>query len=136
MMEAVQEWVTIGFSATTGQNVERNILLSWEFNSSLEIKQENGNIRRKKRKIALAVVLPVAGGLLVIMFVIFKKRRSLWPKGRSAANLTSMNYEWKEEEGLEDLLMGILLWLLITSQKIENWGKGDLAKSTEGTSLV
>ncbi|KAI5675385.1 hypothetical protein M9H77_06335 [Catharanthus roseus] len=60
MMEAVQEWVTIGFSATTGQNVERNILLSWEFNSSLEIKQENGNIRRKKRKIALAVVLPVA----------------------------------------------------------------------------
>ncbi|GKA57585.1 L-type lectin-domain containing receptor kinase IX.1-like protein [Tanacetum coccineum] len=35
LRDVLPEWVTIGFSATTGASVERHILRSWEFSSSL-----------------------------------------------------------------------------------------------------
>lgn len=39
LREVLPPWVTIGFSAATGRNVERHTLESWEFNSSLYIKE-------------------------------------------------------------------------------------------------
>ncbi|XP_022752287.1 L-type lectin-domain containing receptor kinase IX.1-like [Durio zibethinus] len=46
-MEALPEWVVVGFSAATGQNIERQTLQSWEFSSSLDIK----NTIRKNAKV-------------------------------------------------------------------------------------
>ncbi|RVX23371.1 L-type lectin-domain containing receptor kinase IX.1 [Vitis vinifera] len=44
-------WVTIGFSAATGQYGERHTLLSWEFNSSLDIKEASEkNAKRKQMR--------------------------------------------------------------------------------------
>ncbi|GLT69116.1 hypothetical protein SLA2020_412920 [Shorea laevis] len=40
LTEVLPEWVTIGFSASTGCNVERHTLRSWDFNSSLEYAKE------------------------------------------------------------------------------------------------
>ena len=37
LTKVLPEWVTIGFSAATSQYIERHTLLSWEFNSSLDI---------------------------------------------------------------------------------------------------
>lgn len=108
LMEVLPEWVIIGFSAATGQYVERHVLLSWEFSSSLDIKQGNGN-NNNKRKIALIARISVSGfvllasGIILVMFVIFKKRKALMEKGSESdekgVNLTSMNYDLERRAG-------------------------------------
>ncbi|KAJ6989712.1 hypothetical protein NC653_018262 [Populus alba x Populus x berolinensis] len=50
------EWVTVGFSAATGQNLERHRLLSWEFNSSLNVKETKGK-NSKKSKIIIGIIV-------------------------------------------------------------------------------
>lgn len=39
LMKILPQWATVGFSAATGAYLERHLLFSWEFNSSLEMKQ-------------------------------------------------------------------------------------------------
>ncbi|XP_062143337.1 L-type lectin-domain containing receptor kinase IX.1-like [Alnus glutinosa] len=63
LREILAEWVTVGFSATTSQYGERVKIQSWEFSSSLDIKEKNGNNAKKKR---LVVGLTVSGGVMII----------------------------------------------------------------------
>lgn len=42
LMEVLPERVTVGFSAATGVRIERNSIQSWEFSSSLDIKETTG----------------------------------------------------------------------------------------------
>jgi hypothetical protein len=71
LREILPEWVTVGFSAATSQYGERVTIKSWEFSSSLAIKETNGKNAKKKK---LLVGLTVSGGVLIagaiIAFVI------------------------------------------------------------------
>ncbi|KAE8038584.1 hypothetical protein FH972_011081 [Carpinus fangiana] len=71
LREILPEWVTVGFSAATSQYGERVTIKSWEFSSSLDIKETNGKNAKKKK---LLVGLTVSGGVLIagaiIAFVI------------------------------------------------------------------
>ena len=93
LTDVLPEWVTIGFSAATGINVERHTLLSWEFNSSLNIKEGTGK-NEKRVRIIIGVTVPavvlVAVGLGVIAFVKFWKQKQRRETAETA-NLTSMN---------------------------------------------
>jgi hypothetical protein len=62
LMGILPEWVTVGFSAATGQYGERVQIQSWEFSSSLDIKETNGKNPKKKR---LEVGLTVSSGVLI-----------------------------------------------------------------------
>ncbi|XP_059436762.1 L-type lectin-domain containing receptor kinase IX.1-like, partial [Corylus avellana] len=70
LIKVLPEWVTVGFSSATSSHGERVTIQSWEFSSSLDIKEINS---KKKR---LLVPLTVSGGVLIIagaitlMFVI------------------------------------------------------------------
>ncbi|KAE9447021.1 hypothetical protein C3L33_21086, partial [Rhododendron williamsianum] len=64
------EWVTIGFSAATGQLFERNTVTSWEFSSSLEINETNKKSGSKKISLGAVVGLVVGSVVLVGGFVL------------------------------------------------------------------
>eukprot|EP00258_Populus_trichocarpa_P006504 XP_002310340.3 L-type lectin-domain containing receptor kinase IX.1 [Populus trichocarpa] len=89
------EWVTVGFSAATGSNVEQQRLLSWEFNSSLNVKEMKGNKNSKKSKIKIDVIVSVlvliAGATTA--FVILWRRKQMMTRKRAAEtmNVTSIN---------------------------------------------
>ncbi|KAG6646939.1 L-type lectin-domain containing receptor kinase IX.1-like [Carya illinoinensis] len=100
LSKVLPEWVTIGFSAATGSNVERHTLLSWEFSSSLDIKEMN---RRKKRNIRLIVGLSVSGVVLIagiiIGFMVFWRRKQKAKERAEAMNLTSINDDLERGAG-------------------------------------
>lgn len=106
LKEILTEWVTVGFSAATGQNVERHVLRSWAFSSSLDKKEEQSH-KTTERKIGLGVGLTAAGVLLIaiaggIGFLILRKRKQIskyFPDTEAATNLTSMNYDLERRAG-------------------------------------
>lgn len=57
------EWVTIGFSGSTGHQVQRPVLKSWDFNSTLTVEEINGN---NSKVIKVTVGLVVSLGTLAI----------------------------------------------------------------------
>ncbi|KAF5205622.1 Lectin receptor kinase, partial [Thalictrum thalictroides] len=86
------EWVTIGFSAATGSNIERHSLNFWEFNSTLNLKVKLAEEKNVKRVI-LTTGLVVSAGLLicgvgVAWFVVKRKNKTKIEK--EMANLTSI----------------------------------------------
>ncbi|KAJ7943776.1 putative Kinase [Quillaja saponaria] len=100
LMKVLPAWVTIGFSAATGCNQERHTLVSWEFNSTLKIKEMNGSMAEKIR---LVVGLSVSGGVLIAGVIVacailrswkIKKRETA-----ETANLTSINDDLEREVG-------------------------------------
>ncbi|XP_059460251.1 L-type lectin-domain containing receptor kinase IX.1-like [Corylus avellana] len=95
------EWVTIGFSAAYGLNPERHTLLSWEFSSSLDIKETGG---KKAKNIRLIMGLTVSGGVLIagsiIAFAILFCRHNQKRRGiAEAMNLTSINEDLQRGAG-------------------------------------
>ncbi|XP_060675213.1 L-type lectin-domain containing receptor kinase IX.1-like [Ziziphus jujuba] len=70
LKQILPQWVTIGFSAATGQYVERNSLNSWEFNSTLDIKLEQGDDGTKARRRRLILGFTISGGVLFIVGMI------------------------------------------------------------------
>lgn len=100
LMEVLPQWVTIGFSAATGSIEERNYLLSWKFNSTLDETGEN----RKKTK--LVVILTVCGGVLIVggavavaYALVWRKKKKKKDKNEEAMNLTSMNDDLERGAG-------------------------------------
>nr|KAJ0211984.1 hypothetical protein LSAT_V11C400212420 [Lactuca sativa] len=87
--EVLTEWVTIGFSAGTGNLKEKNTLLSWEFDSSL-----NGIWRSPEERPGVSTagyLVPGAIGVIIgmviatiiigiLLFIFFKK--GCWIKGK------------------------------------------------------
>ncbi|GLT69121.1 hypothetical protein SLA2020_412970 [Shorea laevis] len=86
------EWVTIGFSAAFGLYSERHTLLSWEFSSSLDIKETSG---KKAKNTRLIMSLTVSSGILIvgliIAFAIFWRHKQKRRKTAEMVNLTSIN---------------------------------------------
>ncbi|GMY23978.1 L-type lectin-domain containing receptor kinase IX.1-like [Fagus crenata] len=132
LMKVLPESVQIGFSAATGLYWEQHILRSWEFNSSLDIKETSG---KKVRKISLMVILTV-----VVVGVIVIASAMLWIcKGKKKetteiVNLTSINDALERGAGPRrsvDLMgpnsnMGLVEWIW------NLYGKGDLLLAVDG----
>ncbi|KAJ9184565.1 hypothetical protein P3X46_004279 [Hevea brasiliensis] len=57
LMELLPEWVSIGFSASTGQYLERNQINSWAFSSNLRTKVANNKKGELKRRRILPIAL-------------------------------------------------------------------------------
>ncbi|KAK2664505.1 hypothetical protein Ddye_003079 [Dipteronia dyeriana] len=97
LRNTLPEWVTIGFSASTGVYTERHLLKSWEFNSTLDIKEKNKMNARSEIQIVAAVV-PV--GVLVVVvtagLVIFLRWKQM-KRNSTAANLTSITNEFERD---------------------------------------
>ena len=99
-MKVLPQWVKVGFSATTGSYVERHTLQSWEFSSSLDIKETNGkNAKTKRFKVGLAV----SGGVLIVGAIFAFVILLIW-KGKKkevveTVNLASINDELEGRVG-------------------------------------
>ncbi|KAI7991239.1 hypothetical protein LOK49_LG12G00922 [Camellia lanceoleosa] len=94
LREYLPEWVTIGFSASTKMNFEKNTVKSWTFNSTLQIDvpvkpgpsprpntvipsppKRMGENNKKALVMALkAVSIVLIGGLALLGFVLWKKK--------------------------------------------------------------
>ncbi|PIN13263.1 Serine/threonine protein kinase [Handroanthus impetiginosus] len=92
-------WVTIGVSASTGKYSECHILESWEFSSSLDIKESNKN---NAKRIGLIVGIVILGCILgtsavVAAFLVLRKHGDDVGDNNNpeAANLTSINNDLK-----------------------------------------
>ena len=89
LMKVLPESVQIGFSAATGFATELPKLQSWEFNSSLDIKETSG---KKVRKISLIVILTVVVvGVIVIASVMLWICKGKKKETTEIVNLTSIN---------------------------------------------
>ncbi|KAK9285515.1 hypothetical protein L1049_024709 [Liquidambar formosana] len=94
------QWVTIGFSASTSMYMERHQLLSWEFSSSLNIKEPNSKNEKKTRLVVGLTVsfgILIAGGIMasVILWMRGQKRRET----AETINLTSINDDLERGAG-------------------------------------
>ncbi|XP_011012057.1 PREDICTED: L-type lectin-domain containing receptor kinase IX.1-like [Populus euphratica] len=86
------EWITVGFSAATGQNLERHRLLSWEFSSSLNIEETKGK-NSKKSKIIIGVIVSVLvliAGATTTFVILWRRKQMITRKG-AAEKMTSIN---------------------------------------------
>ncbi|KAJ9177474.1 hypothetical protein P3X46_012690 [Hevea brasiliensis] len=93
------EWIVIGFSASTSNRVERHVLQSWKFNSTLEMHAEKEN---NSNKIKLTAALAVSGGFLLtamVAFLIFWIRKKKKEVITENMNLISMNDEIESVAG-------------------------------------
>ncbi|KAF2283868.1 hypothetical protein GH714_016668 [Hevea brasiliensis] len=98
LKEVLPEWVTIGFSAATGQYGERHQLQSWEFNSSLNFQGKNGNSSKRTR-----IIVGVGVSVCVLADAhLFGKRAPLkWPVRYKislglASALLYLHEEWEQ----------------------------------------
>ncbi|KAK7860903.1 agglutinin-2 [Quercus suber] len=73
LRDYLPEWVTFGFSAATGKFYAIHTIYSWEFNSSLEIDNNNANpkgpslaLSPKKKNMSMLVVGFIAGGFILV----------------------------------------------------------------------
>ncbi|XVF17397.1 hypothetical protein REPUB_Repub10bG0118600 [Reevesia pubescens] len=100
-MTVLPEWIVVGFSAATGQYGERHTLHSWEFNSSLIMKEETRGNTARNIKIVVGVVVPV-GVLIsgtVIVFMIWLQQKHVKRRAEETTNLTSMNDDLERGAG-------------------------------------
>ncbi|GKV44484.1 hypothetical protein SLEP1_g51665 [Rubroshorea leprosula] len=99
-------WVTIGFSASTGGVAGQHTLKSWKFNSSLDAKETNENSSRKiKIVVAIAVLMIVLLIGTLLAYVIIRQRKKLigWCHERSEFLLV---YEFMSNGSLDSHLFG------------------------------
>ncbi|KAI8025197.1 hypothetical protein LOK49_LG02G03138 [Camellia lanceoleosa] len=76
------EWVTFGFSASTGDSYEKNTIRSWEFTASFPSDERVEEAAKGKNKIGLVVGLSaglgvVVGGIALVWFVLCRKVKVL-----------------------------------------------------------
>ncbi|KAL9378732.1 hypothetical protein Peur_030067 [Populus x canadensis] len=93
------EWVTVGFSAATGSNVEQQRLLSWEFNSSLNVKDTKDKKSRIIIGVTVSVLVLIAGATTAL--VILWRRKQMMTRKRAAEtmNVTSINEDLERGAG-------------------------------------
>nr|XP_043635071.1 L-type lectin-domain containing receptor kinase IX.1-like [Erigeron canadensis] len=101
LKEVLPEWVTVGFSAATGANVERHILQYWEFNSSLNVMKKSKN-NSKGWKLAVGLIVPF-GVLVVVAMTAFgiywRRQRNVTQKSVETVVYTSMNDDLERGAG-------------------------------------
>nr|KJB44034.1 hypothetical protein B456_007G231200 [Gossypium raimondii] len=100
LMTVLPEWVMVGFSAATGQYVERHTLQNWEFGSSLTVAEDTSGNKARNVRIILGIVVPV--GVLIagtiIAFIIWKRKKHA-KRTPETTNLTSMNDDLERGAG-------------------------------------
>ncbi|EEF35159.1 kinase, putative [Ricinus communis] len=101
LMKVLPEWVTVGFSAATGANGERHQLLSWEFNSTLDVKETKGNTsQRTGITVGIAVSVCVVGiGVILGILFFWRRKKMMKRKGEEKMNLTSINKDLERGAG-------------------------------------
>ncbi|PWA96170.1 legume lectin, alpha chain, conserved site [Artemisia annua] len=87
LRDVLPEWVTLGFSGSTGCVAERHILEYWEFSSSLNTAQKRED-SPKKWKPALGITIPISIVIVVVTvaYVMFRRRN-----GKSGHNSLETN---------------------------------------------
>ncbi|KAK4562238.1 hypothetical protein RGQ29_004913 [Quercus rubra] len=117
LRKVLPEWVTFGFSATTGTYAAIHTLKSWDFSSSLEIDNNNTNpkgpslnLHSKKRNTPMLVVGFIAGGFILVgglTMVLF----ALWKRNRTAnEDDRALDEEFKKEMGPRRFTYDELAW--------------------------
>ncbi|XP_077233349.1 seed lectin-like [Tasmannia lanceolata] len=74
LSEILPEWVDVGFSASTGTFVEIHNIISWDFESNLEV---GGGGKKKKNGLVVGLIAGFGvlfGGLGLVWFVLWKRR--------------------------------------------------------------
>lgn len=102
LKEVLPSWVTIGITASTGQYMERHTLQYWEFNSSLDIKDDNKTTSQKvKLGVGLAVPLGVllAGGIIAYSIIYLRNHMSPSDETLETINLSSINDDLERGAG-------------------------------------
>ncbi|KAK1410362.1 hypothetical protein QVD17_36898 [Tagetes erecta] len=99
LREVLPERVMVGFSAATGANVERHVLQSWEFNSSLHMeKKGEGDLW----KLAVGISVPLVVLVLVTITTcrVFRRKQSKVAEELiETISLTSMNKDLERGAG-------------------------------------
>ncbi|KAK9097020.1 hypothetical protein Sjap_022517 [Stephania japonica] len=75
LKQVLPEQAVVGFSAATGEKVERHVLQTWEFSSSLNMNQKGKN--QKRTKLVVGVVVPVGilvAGLCASLIILYRRR--------------------------------------------------------------
>ncbi|KAK7377102.1 hypothetical protein VNO80_02522 [Phaseolus coccineus] len=107
LMEILPEWVDVGFSASTGELTEHNVIYSWQFSSTLNSdatdnssgEGNGGNGKRNVLVIAVATsstVLVVLVASIAVWVMIRRKRRDTVDKsndGEGGANLVKFDLD-------------------------------------------
>ncbi|XP_013748805.2 L-type lectin-domain containing receptor kinase IX.1-like [Brassica napus] len=94
--------VTIGFSGSTGANTEAHRILSWEFNSTLDVVEPRERTQNMK---GIIVGVSLAGFVLLTSlvagaFALFRKRKQRKKKaGKTEENLTSLHEDLERGAG-------------------------------------
>ncbi|KAJ9184566.1 hypothetical protein P3X46_004280 [Hevea brasiliensis] len=107
LMELLPEWVSFGFSASTGQYVERNTINSWAFSSNLGAKVASH--KKGKLKTVWIALIAVAGAgvcFLVLLFLLNKfcttvpVSRRPWPINFSYGDLADATNNFADDRKL------------------------------------
>ncbi|KAG6782516.1 hypothetical protein POTOM_011923 [Populus tomentosa] len=101
LREVLPEWVTIGFTAATSNLIERHVLQSWDFSSTLEMSETSG---KSAKNIKLVVSLTVSGAVLIIVIavvsgILWRRRKLVRKKTAETVNLTSINDDLERRAG-------------------------------------
>ncbi|KAM0010111.1 putative protein kinase RLK-Pelle-L-LEC family [Helianthus debilis subsp. tardiflorus] len=100
LSEVLPEWVTIGFSGTTGLFMEKHTLRYWKFSSSLKTAQkrdENSNTLKLASLIGPLCVLVVGG--MVAYAIFWRRQRKPTQESEDRVSLTSINDDLDREIG-------------------------------------
>ncbi|KAB5564244.1 hypothetical protein DKX38_004298 [Salix brachista] len=100
LREVLPEWVTIGFTAATSNLIERHVLRSWNFSSTLEMSETSGI---NAKNIKLVVGLTVSGAVLIIVIALVSgilwRRKVVRKETAETVNLTSINDDLERRAG-------------------------------------
>ncbi|KAJ6389022.1 hypothetical protein OIU77_027388 [Salix suchowensis] len=100
LREVLPEWVTIGFTAATSNLIERHVLRSWNFSSTLEMRETSGT---NAKNIQLVVGLTVSGAVLIIVVALVSgilwRRKLARKETAETVNLTSINDDLERRAG-------------------------------------
>ncbi|KAJ9170462.1 hypothetical protein P3X46_018568 [Hevea brasiliensis] len=97
LMKVLPEWVTIGFSSATGSSMERNLLLSWEFNSTLDTNDSSS--KRIRIIVGVAVCALSAGAIIGILISWRRRKQKVARKEGEKVNMTSINEDLETRAG-------------------------------------
>ncbi|XP_047331977.1 L-type lectin-domain containing receptor kinase IX.1-like [Impatiens glandulifera] len=89
LKKVLPQWVMVGVTASTGSFRQKHIIQSWEFSSSLDIKEQSGT--RRHIKLILGLSLSIGPLVIGIILAITLKKTICKSKDVEANLITSMN---------------------------------------------